>query len=433
MTNKCTQTIILVLSMAIMGSAMTLKVQDIVKSGSDVVSQALTQAGLAQSQSQSIANANRVLVNSPILQQRQDDQTAAVSRANSDSLTGLGDSVGSAVSYANAARQEVNPVGYGNNDLVAALAGASTTAGTDKGNAAALSGASALTSNLKYDGTGNIIQTAQNVQYATGSWYNTGKKVNECAVGAYGDIFCIGVDKRVYYYDILTENFNLVKGDFQLEGVVKIAAASDGTLYAVTVTGETFYYSCRNTWIRIEGCATDIAVGVYGEVYKIGCDVKNAGLAVYKLFCQGDSCFKGCKRHRLDTLVNDFDDERSCHWFRIEGAGVRIAVGPSGQPIVTRVDGSIYAFNGSDWEQMGSLNAVDLCATNEGIVYAVGKDGNVYKQKENIVDKNKNTRTYTYNLIKGVSSASAITCAPLNLPFVTASGSLWHCINTPYN
>lgn len=416
--------------LVIIYSSNSLKTKDIVNSDSNVLSKAFTESGNAISQSKSIANADRILVNSI---NRPDDLVFANSQAKSDSLTGLGDSVGSAISLANAARQELNPVQSFNGDQVVALSGAQTNASTNLGNARAITGTSAVTSNLKYDGVGNVIQAVQNVQYVQNTWFNTGRKVINCDVGGFGDIYCIGEDKRIYYYDILTETHELLKGDFQLEGVVKIAVGNDGSVYAVTVTGETFYYTCKNTWVRIEGCATDIAVGTQGDVYKIGCDVKNGGLGIYKLFCQGDSCFKNCKRHRTYLLTNDFLDDRSCHWFRIEGSGVAITVNQIGQPIVTKVDGSVWSFNGSDWDQMGSINAIDVSCSNDGVLYIVGKDKFLYRQKIVILDKNKNIKKYTYDKITGINNVTSITCGPLNIPFAVSSGTLWNVINTPYN
>ncbi len=422
--------------MTLVSRIINMRTQDIIKSGSDVISQALTDSGNAISQSQSVSNADRYLVNlSPKPNTQNNDIVTALSQSKSNSLTGYGDSLGNAISIANAARQEVNPATaqWDIKDQVAALAGAETNSQTQRGNSVAITGSSATSSNLKYDNLGNTFQTTQAAQYTNGIFFNTNKKVIHCDVGAFGDIFCIGLDKRIYYYDILTENHKLLKADYQLEGVVKIAVSNDGSVYALTLTGETFYYSCKNTWVRLEGCATDIAVGLYGEVYKIGCDVKNNGLGVYKLFCQGDSCFKACKRHRMDLLTNDFNDERSCSWFRVEGSGVAISVSPQGQPIVTRVDGSLWSYNGSDWDQMGSINAIDVCVSNDGTIYVVGNDRFIYKQKENIIDRTKKTKSYTYQRVSGIGNASVVACGPLNLPFVISGDTLWNAINTHYN
>jgi hypothetical protein len=425
-----------ILYLTLISGVINVKTKDIIKSGSDVLSLALTESGNAFSQSQSVSNADRSVINIPDISSRPNSQNsdlvAALSQARSKSLTGDGDSLGNSISIANAARHEMNPSQFDNNQ-VAALAGAETNAQTQRGNSLAMSGSSASSSNLNYDTLGNTIQVNPAVQYSKGIFFNTNRKVNHCDVGGFGDIYCIGQDKRIYYYDILTENHILLKADYQLEGVVKIAVSNDGSVYAITLTGETFYYSCKNTWVRLDGCATDIAIGLYGEVFKIGCDVKNEGLGVYKLFCQGDSCFKACKRHRMDLLSNDFEDERSCSWFRVEGSGVAITVGPQGQPIVTRIDGSIWSYNGSDWDQMGSFNALDLCVSNDGTIYAVGNDRFVYKQKESIIDKTKKTKRYTYQRVNGIGNASVVACGPLNLPFIISGDTLWNAINTHYN
>jgi hypothetical protein len=103
MTSKCVILLTLLL-VCTFTKAVTLKTQDIIKAGSNVASQALTESGLAKSQTQSLANAGQLVVNAADVQHRQEDQVLAASNAKSDSLTGFGDALGSAVSQAAASR-----------------------------------------------------------------------------------------------------------------------------------------------------------------------------------------------------------------------------------------------------------------------------------------------------------------------------------------
>ena len=97
-------------------------------------------------------------------------------------------------------------------DQVAALAGAQTTAGTERGNAAALTSATALSSNRQYNELGNVVQAAQNVQYASGIWFDTGKKVNDCAVGAsrIARVVFLFVEDNGFRFVIESEKINFI-------------------------------------------------------------------------------------------------------------------------------------------------------------------------------------------------------------------------------
>ena len=45
-------------------------------------------------------------------------------------------------------------------------------------------------------------------------WYNTDFAAIDIGVGSKGDVFVIGIDKNLYYYELKTNNFILIEKDF---------------------------------------------------------------------------------------------------------------------------------------------------------------------------------------------------------------------------
>jgi hypothetical protein len=316
-------------------------------------------------------------------------------------------------------------------DYVAAASVASSTAETDAGNAVAISGTTATSSNLKFDAQGKPIRTGGVSPYISSVWYDTGKKALDLGVGAQGDLYITGVDKRVYFYDQVRNNLLEVEakgGNDNLQGAVRISTSYDGTPFVITLTGETYYLSCDNRWIRLPGCATDISAGRGGEVYKTGCDAKSQGFGVYRLFCtcKSECCNNTCKRFRSISSIEQNNEEKKCHWFRFEGSGVKIAVAPNGWPYVVKNDNFIYSFNGADWLKISNLEARDISVSNEGILYAVGVDKHLYKLTDERHD--------SFEKISSVCEVESVSVGPFGLPFVIRSdGHLLSSSKTNFN
>ena len=420
---------------------------DVVTSMSETDALAETETGNAGAVSQSGSTSNQAVVtiggektvketvSSPVQQTQAvgmgdaPDTIVSASKANSKATTEKGDAVGVSTSDANAARVELNPTDPNANNSVSALSGATASASTEQGNAVAISTTTATASNLLYDASGNLITPPPvTIIIPTTSpfWYDTQKQALDVGVGSQGQLYIVGLDKLLYMYDQITNYYYLVKADFILPGIVRVDTSYDGTPYVVTSAGGVFYLDCGDNWKKLPGCATDIGVGRGGEVYKTGCDAKNNGFAIYRLVCKckAKSSTKSCRRYNKER---ESTESRSCDWFRFTGSGVRIDVAPSGWPYVIKVDGSVNGFNGNDWYRVGQIRGLDLSVSNDGILYVVGTDKNLYKHNE----ENRHT---SFTQVCSVSNVMSVTVGPLGLPYVISScGNVLSSSKTVFN
>jgi len=204
-----------------------------------------------------------------------------------------------------------------------------------------------------------------------------------------------------------------VEGDFDLANIVRVDVNSEGTPYVVTSCGDTWYMACDGKWMKLPGCATDIGVGRGGEVFKTGCDQRDGGYGIYRLFCKG-SCNcndKGCMRYRPNAKSFKGDNKK-CYWFRIDGAAVRLDVAPSGYPYAIDNSGSLWGYDGTDWNSASNaVAATDVSISNEGAVFYTGSDENVY-----MIANGSNSAI--------CGNGSAVTAGPYSQPFVISNGNI---------
>jgi len=226
-------------------------------------------------------------------------------------------------------------------------------------------------------------------------------------------LYVVGIDGKLYKYEFLTDTWCMMEGDFELTRINRVDANWDGMPYVVTDVGDTFFLGCDHLWTRLPGCATDIGIGRGGEVYKTGCDKRNTGFGIYRLYCTCPTscCYKGCQNWRKPCRFNwtHKSDERKCEWFRIEGNGIRIDVAPSGNPYTIDITGAIFQHDGTNWKKVTTPSlAFDLTISNESVLFYTGQDGKIYKS----VDETKGT----WSVLNG--EADAITAGPFSQPWV---------------
>lgn len=420
--------LIVILIISSYNSLTTIKTQkDFVASTTNIDADATTKEGNSKSigisdsnSAQLVANVNGVRkvtvsqsnpIAAPEGMGNDSDIVLSTSSVNSSAQSTRGDSLGVADSTATALRAEVDPKNKDPSaNIVGAGSSANAKAATIDGDAVSIANSKAISSNLLYDKFGNLINNPIPVITLNNPiWFNTGKSAVDVGVGSQGVLYIAGTDKNLYLYDQPKNVYTQVS---DIVGVVRVDTSYDGTPFVITMTGETYYQTCGGSWVRLPGCATDIGIGRGGEVFKTGCDVKSDGFAIYKLFCKCKCkcCAKGCKRYKYNRSA---DVEKKCEWFRYVGSGVRIDVTPHGLPIVVQSNGGIAAFNGNDWYYIGGLSALDVSVSNQGILYAVGKDRNLYR----LTDES----SYTFTRIPSISDVTNVTVGPLGLPYVTTS------------
>lgn len=260
----------------------------------------------------------------------------------------------------------------------------------------------------------NLKQTpAKKLKKVKVNWFNTKLKAKDLGVNSQGDLYVVGLDGKLYKYEFLTDSWCLMEGDFELTRINRVDVNWDGMPYVTTDIGDTFFLGCDHKWTRLPGCATDIGIGRGGEVYKTGCDKRNTGFGIYRLYCTCPTtcCYKGCQNWRKPCRFawTHKSDDWKCEWFRIEGNGIKIDVAPSGNPYTIDVSGTILQYDGTIWKKVAAPSlAFDLTISNDGVLFYTGQDGKIYKSA--------NESNGTWEVLNG--EADAITAGPFSQPWV---------------
>jgi hypothetical protein len=240
------------------------------------------------------------------------------------------------------------------------------------------------------------------------NWLDTGIDAIDLSISSEGDLFIIATDNRIYQYDHLSNTYSLLHADNEVTQPKRISATSQGTPFVLSASGEIYYLSYYNHWIKLPGCATDISIGRNGDIWKLGChQLHNGGYSISKLLCNNNeitftSPIINVEREHVrfrrswgdaetfntfinyDVLPNEFqykDDiiYEQCHWVDIEGEGTRIAVGVNGEPYIIAPGGIVMKYESPSWTGIYGQAALDLDISNEGVLFTVGVDGSVMR------------------------------------------------------
>ncbi len=342
------------------------------------------------------------------------DLIFAGSNSASEADANDGNALGAASSDARGSNREYGNGAHNRDSIVVGLAESNTNARSQQGNAAAMTNSYAESEDKHFDLNGHEIPIyLPKGEIVLPNWANTKLKAIDVGVSSEGDIYAVGSNGLLYHFEFTFNRWTQVNADYTLKGIVRVAVNYDGTPYVITLTGEIYFLSCFNTWVRIQGCATDISAGRGGEVFKTGC--KEDGRNVYRLFCECkcDCKFRNCKRYRKKTHLQ-MGGKPKCAWFKIEGNGVKISVSPSGWPYVINKTGNVLSYNGLRWRQIGYILAIDISHSNDGMLYVVGDDNNIYR----VIDEANGIFRYVKNDNLPVVNISV---GPLSLPFITTT------------
>lgn len=267
----------------------------------------------------------------------------------------------------------------------------------------------------------------ENIQSATTftdcqpvNWISTEKQANDIAVSPQGDVFSVGINGKLYQYNFLSNTWTLISSKEQeLNSVNRISVSYDGTPYIITSSGETYYNNCDKDWVKLPGCATEIAVGRGGEVFKLGCDLGGNGFSLFKLFCDSEN--EGNENMNTQrTKCNRFRkwweciscskklDNRKCYWFKLTGSGIKMSVNTKGNPVVIDVNGNILVYDEEDWYTVSKgMNARDIDVSNDGEIFFTNNFNELYKIGRG-----------NWTPVKICGKAKGVTIGPFGQPFV---------------
>ena len=222
-------------------------------------------------------------------------------------------------------------------------------------------------------------------------WTQSSMIGQDVSVTPEGDIYIVGIDGKLYLNNIALDTYTRVIGDPDLDGIIRVSTDDNGTPYIVTSCGATYYLGCNNKWIQLPGCATDIGVGLCGQVWKTGCDPRPDGFGIWKLFCKGKDT--QCHRFRPPSSSCDSSeiDMKDCYWYRVSGSGIRLDVFPDGRPGVIQANGNAIKYIGDKWKQITKFKGRDISISNEGLIVMAGADSGLFfikpKKEETNIDE----------------------------------------------
>jgi len=154
-----------------------------------------------------------------------------------------------------------------------------------------------------------------------------------------GDLFVINKYNNLYHYDELRNKFKQINSENNTITLSFLVVTSDKTPYVINKDGYIFYMN-NQTWTELPGCATMLAVGRQGEVYKLGCEKKEGGYEVYMLYCTQDE-------KELDTFPH-MQNNSTCSWYRLNGRGMKLSIMHNGLPVVINDTYNIMYFTGNN-------------------------------------------------------------------------------------
>lgn len=245
------------------------------------------------------------------------------------------------------------------------------------------------------------------------TWAYTGVEAVDVGTGAEGGTYIAGIDGKLYKYNMLTNSYAIIEGDFELPLIAKVDVDGDDTPYVVTrCGGQVYYLDSLNNWVQLPGCASDIGVGRGGEIWKTGCDARVGGFGVWKLFCKCKckcNCSRQITRFRPQKYVTRTPaEQRTCYWYRIEGAGVRVDVDVDGNPWVVAENNSVYWYDGTNWKLVPGYAAQDITISNDNVAFAAGVGSSIGR----LICPDLGT----WQVLTG--AAKSISAGPYSLPFI---------------
>jgi hypothetical protein len=168
---------------------------------------------------------------------------------------------------------------------------------------------------------------------------------------AKGDVWLIGnasgADHPIYRKNGTT--WQLMPG-----GGTRIAVDPAGNAWVVNSAGAIYHFT-GTAWQKIAGPKSiDIGVGANGSVWVIGAD------------------------YSISRLTVPYNSPGPYEWQAVPGGGLRIAVGPDGNPWVVNAAHEIYHSNGSSWSRLPGT-ATSIAIDAGGVAFVAGVDGNVYR------------------------------------------------------
>jgi hypothetical protein len=158
-------------------------------------------------------------------------------------------------------------------------------------------------------------------------------------------------------YQPITKQWQIVSS----VGAVRLSVTPSGDPAVISESGKT-YMKKNSKWVRIKGCASDLAFGHNGQIFKLGCTRNRAGFRIYS--------YVGKERGWRRMLV---------------GGGTSLAVDAAGDPWIINAHKTVFKWDSlaEKWRSMGLRGqAHEIAAGPAGHVYVLAGelvDGGGYR------------------------------------------------------
>lgn len=230
--------------------------------------------------------------------------------------------------------------------------------------------------------TGNIASTTKERFLFKQIPNSAGKDIE---IGPDGSVFILGPDGEVQRWQNNRNRF------VTFPGVLKrISVDPYGMPWGINAVGEVYRHTDGNWKLIRNIIATDISIGLYGQVY-----VTNNAENVF----------------RYNVLLDKFE--------RVDGIfGTQIAVGPDKTVWLIRQDGRIYQCDGRECEYRNKRDGKDVAIGPEGSVFVTSLNADLYQWQK--ADK---------RWVKKFDKARSVSVGPSGYPWVIDSGNqVWRTV-----
>lgn len=229
-----------------------------------------------------------------------------------------------------------------------------------------------------------------------------------------GVVYAINTnDNILYYYDELKNKFLKVQSLENTNMPLSSAVVSvDNTPYVIDNLGNTYYLK-NNHWNQLPGCATMIALGRNGSIYKLGCYKEEGGYEVYML-----QCIQG------NTLVYNFphllNESVSCDWFSLNGKGIKIAVLDNGLPLIIDANEHVHYFTGNKWNSFLGIEGKDAAVSNSGLLMFIDIENKLYA-----INYSKHPME-----VHILGNAKKVSIGPFSIPVILGTDNVLYIANS---
>lgn len=211
----------------------------------------------------------------------------------------------------------------------------------------------------------------------------------DIAIGADGSAFVLGVNPEpggngVYRWNGSTWTKYGGAG-------LSLAVAPSGLPW-ITNSDNYIYrkISGQTSWEKLSGLGIDIAIGANSSVFILGVNPEPGGNGVYRWNGSSWTKYGGAglsiavAPSGLPWITNSDNYiyrkiSGQTSWEKLPGLGIDIAIGADGSAFVIGINNGVYKWNGSKWVRITQIEGVKIAVDPSGTPWILDSDNNIYR------------------------------------------------------